>query len=290
MAIPEKRRLGQSVAWLGIDFHVALGVAAVPVAKVLRAQITLSALLSGVPVSFAELHRLCGLLEHCKPITAADRSYFYGMYVLFKREDLRAHPAAIVPVSNMLHNACTRWSTLLASAAGACFAAMLAVKSRMPRPPARAHFTLYSDAANAGTDAPSLGGYAHGYEWFFPLTLEHCKLTMPMLEFCALMGNVLREPRVASSYARAGTVLQGCEGRGPHLHMRAGTVLQGYEGRGPHLHMRAGIVLQGCEVRGLHPQYARWHRTARLRGVCAHTHTQKKKKNPDHTSPWMGIT
>jgi hypothetical protein len=61
MAIPEKRRLGQSVVWLGIDFHVALGVAAIPAAKVMRAQETLSSLLSGVDVSFAQLRRLCGL-------------------------------------------------------------------------------------------------------------------------------------------------------------------------------------------------------------------------------------
>ncbi|KAJ1641134.1 hypothetical protein T492DRAFT_853864 [Pavlovales sp. CCMP2436] len=191
MAIPEKRRLGQSVAWLDIDFHIAHGVAAIPAAKVLRAQVTLSALLAGVPVSFAELRRLCGLLEHCKPITAADRSYFYGLYELFKREDLRAHPASIIPVSNMLRNACTRWSTLLACAAGACFAAMLAAKSRTPRPSARAHFTLYSDAAKAGIDTPSLGGYAHGYYWSFPLAHEDCELPMPVLEFCALLGNVL---------------------------------------------------------------------------------------------------
>ncbi|KAJ1632735.1 hypothetical protein T492DRAFT_1113640 [Pavlovales sp. CCMP2436] len=37
MAIPQKRQLGQSVAWLGIDFHVAMRVAAIPAAKVLRA-------------------------------------------------------------------------------------------------------------------------------------------------------------------------------------------------------------------------------------------------------------
>jgi hypothetical protein len=59
------------------------------------------------------------------------------------------------------------------------------------RPLARARFTLYSDTAKEGTDTPSLGGYAQGYYWSFPLARVDCELPMPVLEFCALWGNVL---------------------------------------------------------------------------------------------------
>lgn len=206
MAIPEKRQIGQSALWLGCDFVVCAGVLAVPPAKILRALVILDDLLASRPVPFSTFRALVGLLEHFRPLTPANRTFFYGLYTHFG--ELGRHPARPVPITATLRAACARWAKLLRSTAGVLFSNALPGPSTRRHLPAAAPpaFVLFSDAAKDGARVPSLGGYAHGLCWSLPLRASDLALPVVALEFVALFANVLIfAPRIAGAVIRLRT-------------------------------------------------------------------------------------
>jgi hypothetical protein len=188
MAIARKRQLGASVQWLGLDFHVPLGLVCAPPAKRMRAIGVLSNVVNGVTTSFDAYRSTVGLLEHLLPFVGCDRTWMYHMYSPFAR-GARATAAAIV-TSPATRERCAVWRHTLARVAGAVCTSVLRLDE--PVRDAAAPLYMYSDAAKEGASPESgLGGFMHGLWWSWPL--EECDLDMPivLLEFIAFAINFI---------------------------------------------------------------------------------------------------
>eukprot|EP00965_Chrysotila_dentata_P039344 1307696-Pleurochrysis_carterae.AAC.1 len=70
MAIPEKRTLGVWVRWLGALLFAALGVVAIPKAKLLRAATHMRAALADT-LDFSLYRSLVGMLKHFRCVNCS---------------------------------------------------------------------------------------------------------------------------------------------------------------------------------------------------------------------------
>ena len=101
-----KRQVGLSTVSLGVGFSFPLAAVYIPRAKVLRATCSLSLIARGEHITFAELRKLAGLLEHFSSALDLARTGMYGVYDGFGAS---VSPGARAPLSVDGVRACTRW-------------------------------------------------------------------------------------------------------------------------------------------------------------------------------------
>jgi len=191
MAIPRKRQVGPSLAWLGFNFYLPAGVVTVAPSKVSRALIFAQGILRGLPVAFDQYRRFIGLLEHMLLFVGGDRTYMYGLCSSnFRRGNLLG-PATLMTFGEFESNALRRWVQILMTRGGSFFSSALpsptipipalppspfqtsAIFGKLPRHSQA--ISLFSDAY-ASTSEGGLGGYAHGSFWHIALDEADMKL------------------------------------------------------------------------------------------------------------------
>ena len=190
MAAPEKRHAGSHAIWLGVLIIVPLGLCIVPRSKLLRAAQTINRALAG-RCTFAEYRSLCGLLEHLRGVIQKSRNVMFGLYEPHGPLGASRHgPDARVHCSILMRKQLLRWRNMLSSAGG--ISVRRAVLRHETSPSPTLLIALCSDACLGDNDPPGIGGFCHGFFWFFPIPHEHTDLVnIPLLEFLAVCGNIL---------------------------------------------------------------------------------------------------
>ena len=190
-AIPEKRQCGGLLRWLGLDWHLSLGLLIIPNNKRLRALEDLSNMAAGIPMEFTEYRKATSFLQYLRPFaTGVDPSLLYGFYQPFKRDSSGLLPTAAtrISMSATIKEQASRWISILSSTAGTRFSGCMASS---PPPVAAPRVFLYSDAALEGAKIPGLGGYFHGFYWSLPLKDDELRLPISVLEFVAVGINIV---------------------------------------------------------------------------------------------------
>ena len=186
MSIDEKRHIGVSLRYLGAFMYFDSGILVIPQYKVVRAMDGLRRLVQGV-ITFSELRKLLGLLEHFMVLNASRRNLMHGMYTKLRGDEFG--PADAVRPTNMMVQQAESQHAMLGSTAGCQFYHAL---PKVPRPPKAARwFHLYSDAALEGATIPALGGYFHGMWWTLPIPPTMLHIPIAHLEFMAAAVNIL---------------------------------------------------------------------------------------------------
>ena len=190
-AIPEKRQCGGLLRWLGLDWHLNLGLLVIPNNKRLCALEELSTMAAGTAMDFASYRKATSFLQYLRPfVTGVDPSLLYGFYQPFKRDSSGLLPTAAtqIQMSTTIKEQASRWISILSSTAGVRFSGCMA---NSPPPPAAPRVFLYSDAALEGAKIPGLGGYFHGFYWSLPLKGDELRLPISVLEFIAIGINII---------------------------------------------------------------------------------------------------
>ena len=193
MADAEKRQVGSHIVSLGICLVSSLGVAYVPEDKAVRALTDLQLLCVGQLA--VDLYRsLLGLLQHVLFLADMRRSAMYGMYTpLLESGAIADGPATLVTgehLTPLIVRQAQRWSTRLASGAGAPFTAAVVMLSRAPLPsgaPMRVYWR--SDAAKEGALLPAVAGVMGGRYWRRRFSARELRLPIAVLEFVGDFGN-----------------------------------------------------------------------------------------------------
>ena len=208
MAIDAKRQVGTRLLWLGMEWHVSLGLLVLQQAKVQRAAEALDLIISGAHVTTFDTYRsLLGLFEHLLAFSEGDRTMMDHLYADNFRRGYVIGPLAQMVFGDPQLKTLRRWRRLLLRATGcACSAALrLASVARprlperlrdstlfVPRPRGLDEFYLYSDAASDARGAGGLGGWVHGEWWHLKLTSEDKELFhITVLELIAAGINVV---------------------------------------------------------------------------------------------------
>ena len=190
MAIPEKRSLGSWSAWLGINIIPALGIAVVPLDKILRAATVIHTVLtSGIEFHF--YRSLCGLLEHLRAVNLRGRNIMFGLYRPHGPTGAsRLGPSGWVTCDELMTKQLQRWLRLLFQSCGVSF--KQSVLRAEVEPPPQLFFDVTSDACLADEERAGIGGFMHGLYWFFEIPEnDRPFLTIPVLEFLGVCFNIL---------------------------------------------------------------------------------------------------
>ena len=118
MASEEKRQLGAGVEWIGIFLLAAIGIAAVPRNKLLRAKDAVQRTLDGT-ITYGEYRALVGLLEHLRFLTQLQAEVTNVLYRPHRLEAQRGDgPSACVVCTRRLRRSRPTFARL-SSAGGA---------------------------------------------------------------------------------------------------------------------------------------------------------------------------
>ena len=190
MAIPEKRRIGTAVKWLG--FHPCLhhGLVTVAHEKLLRASTTIDTLLAG-RLTVDHYRSLLGFIEHLSFLLPRARLRMAGLYrPLRGGEEIARGPATVVRVDERMQQGWNAWRADLLRVGAAPFTVALPHRRR---PPLAGQLTFFisSDASKDGTATPGIAGYMHGFSWqiFYPRCWLRLHITL--LEFMALAISII---------------------------------------------------------------------------------------------------
>jgi hypothetical protein len=165
MAIPDKRRIGTMVKWLGFLPCPMHGLIVVQRAKLLRALLAVREVLSGL-ITVDRYRSLLGFLEHLKFLLPSPRLRMRGLYrPLRAGHEITLGPATLVTVTQRMHDSLQTWILALSSTALAPVTYALPRARRVALP--GACFFISSDAAQTGTHAPAIAGYMHGTYWYY---------------------------------------------------------------------------------------------------------------------------
>ena len=190
MAILEKRSLGSSSKWLGVNLVTSLGLVTVPQDKILRAGAAISDALDR-GVEFHVWRSLCGLLEHLRAVNLQARNVMFGLYRPHGPSGAsRLGPSGWVTCDVLMRKQLQRWQNLLFRSCG------VSVKRALLRDeletPTKTFIDVTSDACLADVDRAGIGGFCHGLYWFYEVPeADRPFLTIPVLEFLAVGCGVL---------------------------------------------------------------------------------------------------
>ena len=195
MAVAAKRTLGSSFLWLGVVFVTCAGLVFVPRAKILRALLALKQAIEG-ELSLAHLRSLLGLLEHIKGVLRVSRTAMHGLWRPFKGV---FDPALLYSPPPWAISKLVAWSSALSASAGTSIFNLLPRSSDWLQDiSALARFamrvSMSADAARAHLvkDRRGLGGFFHGFYFYFPLPpLAMELLAIGILELLALLFAIL---------------------------------------------------------------------------------------------------
>ena len=208
---PRKFQVGKNVRWLGLDWLLSAGMLLVPTNKKLRAIAEITDIVRGQPTSFTSYRSSVSFLTYLRPyVEGADLTYLYSIFDPISAA-LRsgASPSDNVHISDGVVQKLNEWLGILRSIGGVHFAECL-----NPAPPsgaARLHLAVYGDAALEGEGEAGLGGYAHGLYWQLYIYGRWKQLPISVLEFVALIGNVLVfEPIIGRAMATFYTDSKNC--------------------------------------------------------------------------------
>ena len=189
---PRKFQVGASLRWLGLDWLLSPGILLVPTNKRLRAITDVQAIVREQPTTFQEYRSVVSFLTYLRPfVSGLDPTHIYGIFDPLSLAQRRADPSALEPIMIPPHvrTKLTEWLEVLQSIGGVFF-----VESLEPEAPIGAsqlHLGVYGDAALEGDGQPGIGGYAHGLFWQLRIDGKWRLLPISVLEFVALVGNVL---------------------------------------------------------------------------------------------------
>lgn len=189
MAIPEKRRVGTMVKWLGFLPSPMHGLIVVQRNKLLRAaQAVALALAGGIAVD--QYRSLLGFLEHLKVLLDHPRRRMYGLYrPLRSGQEISMGPATLVRIDERMRSSLQAWAFALANTAAAPITYALPRAHRKPfHGPSQ---YISSDAAKEGALTPALAGYMHGFHWYFVYPPSWSWFPIAVLEFLALAVSVI---------------------------------------------------------------------------------------------------
>jgi len=189
MAVPQKRRIGTMVKWLGFLPCPMHGIIVAERNKLLRALIAVQQALAG-QLTVDRYRSLLGFLEHLKVLLDRPRVRMYGLYRPLRRgHEIDAGPAALVRVDPFMAYSLKHWITALTSTAAAPVTYALPRARRKPL--VNATFFVSSDAAKDGTPTPAIAGYAHGVYWQHFYSPAWMWLPIAVLEFLALAVSII---------------------------------------------------------------------------------------------------
>ena len=204
MAIPEKRSLGTWALWLGVLIFATLGVVAVPPQKLLRATRALHDAIAG-RLDFSEYRSLVGLLEHFRCINNARKLVMSGLYDPHRPTGASAGgPNALVlpQEGERMMTSLQDWLSLLVRTSGAAITVALRQADLAARN-AGGMITVMSADAATDSDPPGLGGFCHGFFWYFQVDKEHLLwLHITVLELLATIFNAIMFADYAFEEAR----------------------------------------------------------------------------------------
>jgi hypothetical protein len=198
MAVPDKRSLGTSAVWIGVQFFSDLGVCTLPTQKVLRACQMINSVLDG-SASFDQYRGLIGLLEHFKDVLYLRGNAMYGLYDPMR---FQWNPVDRVKPSTLAQSQLVSWAERLEVGVGAsvrhaeAYITGQKMQGLSSLPRTVRTLSVFSDAAKEGTTRPGLGGWVCGWYWRLPLTTEHLELDIPILEAIAAVASVVMLSRV----------------------------------------------------------------------------------------------
>ena len=189
MAVPQKRRIGTMVKWLGFLPCPMHGIIVAERNKLLRAMVAVQQALAG-QLTVDKYRSLLGFLEHLKVLLDKPRVRMYGLYRPLRRgHEIDGGPAALVRVDAFMSYSLKHWLTALASTAAAPVTYALPRARRKPL--FNATFFVSSDAAKDGTPTPAIAGYAHGVYWQHFYSAQWLWLPIAVLEFLALAVSII---------------------------------------------------------------------------------------------------
>jgi len=117
MAIPEKRKIGTMVKWLGFLPCPMHGLIVVQQSKLVRATLFVQQALSGA-LSVTRYRSLLGFLEHLKVLLSNAKTRMYGLYrPLQHGQEITQGPATLVKIDNRMHVSLNAWVLALATTA-----------------------------------------------------------------------------------------------------------------------------------------------------------------------------
>ena len=186
MAIAAKRQCGTHAEWLGAAFSTVLGMAWVPLPKLLAALTKLEAVLNET-IQVDQYHSLLGLLEHLVFLHNMKRTLMYNLWAPFQ-QGVALEPNKLLTVTDPIRAQCKKWHNLLSQRAAV--SALRAVRRTTPSRLTTV-FTLYSDAMSERHKEAGLGGWFHGYYWSLALEQPFLGLSIPVLEFIAAVVSLL---------------------------------------------------------------------------------------------------
>ena len=190
MAIEEKRSLGSWSTWLGVIVAAGLGAFFVPKAKLLRALTAIDDALAGTS-TFGTYRSLCGLLEHLRAINLQGRHVMHGLYSPHGPEGAsREGPNGPIVCTPLMIKQLRRWRGLVVRSGGV--SAIRAVHRHEVEAPPSLYIDVTSDACYADVERAGIGGYLHGYYWFFEVPqADRPLLNIQILEFLGPCLNIL---------------------------------------------------------------------------------------------------
>jgi len=188
VAIPEKRQIGLSVTWLGVQFFSMGGFMVLPPPKRLRLLGLITELLETGTLAFSQYRAMTGMMESARLIVGLSPQDMYGLYGGAFRACCARPAGAVMAATDRMRGLLVSWRAHVAASAGAL---ITSVFSAAPAPPpSQASFFLYSDAAGEG-EAPGLGGYCHGAYWYMALSARALRMPIAVLEFVGIAVNVM---------------------------------------------------------------------------------------------------
>ena len=189
MAIPQKRKIGTMVPWLGFLPAPSHGLLAVKRDKLLRAVFAIRQALHH-RLHFDQYRSLLGFLVHLRVLVPRPKLQMYALYrPLQAGHEIDSGPATLVRVDPDMHASLSSWLRALSTIAAAPMTYALP-RARHPLLPG-ACFFLSSDAAKDGASTPSIAGYLHGFFWSFPYPSSWTALPIAALEFLALAVSII---------------------------------------------------------------------------------------------------
>ena len=187
MAPPKKRQLGCAATWLGAILAPATGAVTTPMSKRLRA-IEMLRLLLAEKLTLGQLAKLNGLLEHLCDVFCLPRSVMFHMYEPMQTSVVLHPDFEFVPSKHLVKQTAS-WLLRLANVAGSRCGQMIVTPWKATESTRLLHW--YSDAAKEGCGRPGLGGWYSGYWWQWILPEGYDHLTIPLLEFMAVLVNIV---------------------------------------------------------------------------------------------------
>jgi hypothetical protein len=189
MAIPEKRKVGTMVKWLGFLPCPMHGLIVVQQSKLVRATLFIQQALSGA-LSVTRYRSLLGFLEHLKVLLTNAKTRMYGLYRPLKQgQEITQGPATLVRIDDRMRTSLKAWILALATTAAA--PVTYALPRERFKAPIGAWRFFSSDASKEGTLTPGIAGYMHGVFWVHVYPSDWLWLPIAVLEFLALAVSII---------------------------------------------------------------------------------------------------